>query len=208
MATQPARQPPAARRGPPPAPATAEDQPAGDGHAGREADLDAHITRLAADAPPLTSAQRDQLTLILRHNAASGATAQDRPARQRAAPADPGPEVLKGANRRRPHAPHRAVLPGSGRRSGLPVAVRPGPGPHSSWRPGRQDGHPRLPTGSRQRLGSRGPRGKLRVRAEDAKQSGPRGRSGPGRVARSGPGRVARSGPGRARDYRPGGPVG
>ena len=91
MTKRPARQPPASRRCPPPATGTREEQPPGDGQAGPGADLDAHIARLVADAPPLTSAQRDQLALILRRSAAPRADTPDRPVRQCAVPAGPGP---------------------------------------------------------------------------------------------------------------------
>jgi hypothetical protein len=75
MTKRPARQPPASRRCPPPATGTREEQPPGDGQTGPGADLDAHIARLVADAPPLTSEQRDQLALILRRSAAPGTEA-------------------------------------------------------------------------------------------------------------------------------------
>ena len=91
MTKRPARQPPAFRRCPRPATGTREKQPPGDGQAGPGTDLDAHIARLVADAPSLTSAQRDQLTLILRRSAATGAKNPDRPVRQCAVPASPGP---------------------------------------------------------------------------------------------------------------------
>jgi hypothetical protein len=91
MTKRPARQPPASRRCPPPATGTREEQPPRDGQTGPEAELDAHIARLVADAPPLTSAQRDQLALILRRSAATGTKPPDRPVRQCAVPAAPGP---------------------------------------------------------------------------------------------------------------------
>jgi hypothetical protein len=91
MTKRPARQPPASRRCPPPATGTGEEQPPGDGQTGAEADLDAHIARLVADAPSLTSAQRDQLALILRRSAATGTKPPDRPVWQYAVPAGPGP---------------------------------------------------------------------------------------------------------------------
>ena len=93
MTRRPARQPPASRRCPPPATGTGEEQPPGAGQVGPGADLDAHIARLVADAPPLTSAQRDQLALILRRTAAPGAKDPDRPVRQCAVPAGPGDEI-------------------------------------------------------------------------------------------------------------------
>jgi len=95
MTKRPARQPPATRSCPPPATGTREEQPPGNGQSGPEADLDAHIARLVADAPPLTSAQRDQLALILRRSAAPRADTPDRPVRQgaiRTGP-DPGDEI-------------------------------------------------------------------------------------------------------------------
>ena len=91
MTKRPARQPPASRRCLPPATTTREEQPPGAGPAGPGADLDTHIAGLVADAPPLTSAQRDQLALILRRRAAPGADAPDRPVRQCAVPTGPGP---------------------------------------------------------------------------------------------------------------------
>ncbi|MGA2831030.1 MAG: hypothetical protein ABSF03_33515 [Streptosporangiaceae bacterium] len=91
MTKRPARQPPASRRCPPPATGTREEQPPGDGQTGPGTELDAHIARLVADAPPLTSAQRDQLALILRRSAAPGTRPPDRPVPQGAVPAGPGP---------------------------------------------------------------------------------------------------------------------
>ena len=88
MTKRPARQPPASRRCPPPATGTREEQPPRDGQTGPEAELDAHIARLVADAPPLTSAQRDQLALILRRSAAPRAdTRTSRCSRARSPPA-------------------------------------------------------------------------------------------------------------------------
>ena len=55
MTKRPARHPPAPRRCPPPVAGTREEQPPGAGQAGPETDLDAHIARLVAGAPPLTS---------------------------------------------------------------------------------------------------------------------------------------------------------
>ena len=91
MTKRPARQPPASRRCPPPAIGTREEQPPRDGQTGPEAELDAHIARLVAGAPPLTSAQRDQLALILRRSAAAGTKPPDRPVWQCAVTAGPGP---------------------------------------------------------------------------------------------------------------------
>ena len=79
LTKRPARQLPASRRCPPPATGNREEQSPGDGPAGSGADLDAHIARLAADAPPLTSAQRDQLALILHRKAAPRAADPTRP---------------------------------------------------------------------------------------------------------------------------------
>ncbi len=90
MTKRPARQLSASRRCPPPATGTREKQPPGDGQAGPGTELDAHIARLVADAPPLTSAQRDQLALIFRRSPATGAKDPDRPVWQCAVPAGPG----------------------------------------------------------------------------------------------------------------------
>jgi hypothetical protein len=79
MTKRPARQPPASWRCPPPATGTREEQPPGDGQTGPGADLDAHIARLVADAPPLTSEQRDQLALTLYRSAAPGGRALNQP---------------------------------------------------------------------------------------------------------------------------------
>jgi len=89
MTRRPARQSPAAPRRPSPATSAWQDQPPGDGHDDPETDLDAHIAWLAADAPPLTGAQRDQLALILRRSVAPGANDPDRPDRPGAPPAGP-----------------------------------------------------------------------------------------------------------------------
>lgn len=75
------------RRARPPAPPRDAAPP--DAGSGR-GDLDAHIARLLDDAPPLTSAQRDQLALILR---------RPRPPRHTQAPRQPQPSGPAPADR-------------------------------------------------------------------------------------------------------------
>jgi hypothetical protein len=57
-----------ARPCPTPAHSSQHDEHNHDGHPAHDRDtsLDAYVTRLAAQAPPLTSEQRDTLTLLLR----------------------------------------------------------------------------------------------------------------------------------------------
>ena len=82
------------RRARPPAPPRDAAPPAaGSG----TADLDAHIARLLDDAPPLTSAQRDQLALILR---------RPRLPRHTQAPHQPQPRDPAPAQPARPGCPH------------------------------------------------------------------------------------------------------
>jgi hypothetical protein len=83
-----------ARRAQPPAPPRDAAPPAAG--SGTE-DLDAHITRLIDDAPPLTSAQRDQLALILRRPS---------PPRHTQAPRQPQPRDPAPAQPARPGRPH------------------------------------------------------------------------------------------------------
>jgi hypothetical protein len=166
MTRRPARQPPASRAA---RPAPADGQPAADGG---ETDLDACIARLATDAPPLSGAQRDQLTLILRRSAAPETTDPARPAGPGAAPAGPssGDQALMG------HWP-----PGS--------CTAPGP----SLR-GQEDEGP-LPGGTSRATpvivatcawpGRPGRRGHVRAHAA--------ARAGRPALARTGPGRVART---------------
>ena len=85
-----------ARRAQPPAPPRDAAPPAAGSGTG---DLDAHIAKLLDDAPPLTSAQRDQLALILRRSRPPR-TAPAPPNPQPPGPARPGPDALapKGPN--------------------------------------------------------------------------------------------------------------
>jgi hypothetical protein len=82
------------RRAQPPAPPRdAEPTAAGSG----TGDLDAHIAQLLDDAPPLTSAQRDQLALILR---------RPRPLRHTQPPRQPQPPDPAPVQPPRPGYPH------------------------------------------------------------------------------------------------------
>jgi hypothetical protein len=76
-----------ARRARPPAPPRDAAPPAAGSGAG---DLDAYIARLLDEAPPLTSAQRDQLALILRRHRPPG-PAQATPQPQPSGPAPDRP---------------------------------------------------------------------------------------------------------------------
>jgi hypothetical protein len=148
-------------------PGTERDQPPGDRPARPEADLDTHIAELVAVAPPLTSAQRDRLTLILRRSPPPTPAIPARSARHHPAPARPGPGPGPGpedetltANGR----PHGAA-PGPGRSEARWVAARgPAGSPGRPRAPGRSPGRPG-PSGRATRPG----RGGL-----------PPGRSGPG----------------------------
>jgi hypothetical protein len=185
MTKRPARQPPAFRRCPPPATGTREKQPPGDGQAGPGTDLDAHIARLVADAPSLTSAQRDQLTLILRSDrsqepgpagAAVRGPRQPRPRRQ-------------DLNGRSPPASCTApAYPTRARRMRGPLgASAPRPQPHPSWRPWATR------TAAQAACGLSGP-GPGRAGPRANPQPGPGPQSGPGRAARIGLGDLAAAG--------------
>lgn len=125
----PERQSSASPRCPPPALGTGQEQPPCDGQASPDTDLDARVAELVADAPPLTSAQRDQLALILGRGWARRAAG---PAWPGSAPGDPS--LSDGALTGRCSAPAR--LPGATRAGPLvrwgplhgQVATRYGPG--------------------------------------------------------------------------------
>jgi len=86
------------RRARPPAPPRDTAPPAAGSGTG---DLDAHIARLLDDAPPLTSAQRDQLALILRR------PRLPRRAQTARQPQPPEPAPAQPARPGRPHAQDR-----------------------------------------------------------------------------------------------------